>query len=157
MIHFLHLDETMPDPAAAPEPPPPPRAPRVPAAYYASPALPPPVFPRGVVFGCGSASIVFLVVLFVCAAYADRFMPAAFELMQSEIDGQFTKEVPAAQRAAFDKEFSTLIARMRQGKAKVAALRPFLEKMRDAGADEKFTPEETKALTDDLRKLNTKP
>ena len=147
----------MPD--MAPEPPsvPPPRLPfRLPADYYGSPDAPPRVFPRLVPFGCGSAAIVFLVFLFGAGMTADRFMPSLFGYMQSEIDGQFTKDVPPAQRAAFDKEFSTLIARMRSGKAKMAGLQPFLEKMRDASMDEKITPEETKAMTDALRQINGK-
>jgi hypothetical protein len=150
----------MPDAAAPPEPPPPPapRLPfRLPAEYYASPDAPARMFPRAVPFGCGAAAAVFLAVLFVGAAFADRFMPSIFAYMQTEIDGQFTKEVPAAQKAAFDKEFSTLVERMRRGKAKVASLRPFLEKMRDAEADEKITPEETKSLTDALRQINARP
>jgi hypothetical protein len=150
----------MPD--LAPPPPEPPPAPRprlpfrLPADYYGSPDAPPRVFPRLVPFGCGGAAIVFLVLLFGAGMTADRFMPALFGYMQSEIDGQFTKDVPAAQRAAFDKEFSTLIARMRNGKAKMAGLQPFLEKMRDASMDDKITPEETKAMTDALRQINGK-
>jgi hypothetical protein len=144
----------MPDAAAAPEPPPPPapRLPfRLPADYYASPDAPPRVFPRAVPFGCGTAAIVFIVALFVAASMADRFMPWLFGYMKSEVDGQFTKDVPAAQRAEFDKEFSDLIARLRTGKAKVAGLKPFLEKLRDASMDDKVTPEETKQLIDALR------
>jgi len=75
MIHFLFLDEMMPQAAPAPEPPPPPapRLPfRLPADYYASPEPPPRVFPRAVPFGCGMAAIVFIVVLFVAASMADQ-------------------------------------------------------------------------------------
>ena len=151
----------MPEPAPAPEPPPASLPFRLPADYYSAPERNR-VFARAVPFGCGSAAAVFLIVLFAAGPLVSgdrggRLMSSLFAMMQSEIDGQFTKDVPAPQRAAFDKEFSTLIARLRQGKAKVAALRPFLEKMRDAGADDKITPEETKALTDDLRKINAKP
>ena len=154
MIHFLFLDEITPDAA----PPPEPRLPfRLPADYYASPEAPPRVFPRAVPFGCGTAAIVFIVVLFVAASMADRFMPWLFGYMQKEVDGQFTKDVSAAQKAEFDKEFSALIARLRSGKVKVAALQPFLEQLRNAEMDDKVTPEETKQLIEGLRSAGVPP
>jgi len=141
-------------PELAPEPAP--RTPppfRLPADHYASPERTP-VFPRAVPFGCGAAAIVFVVAIFGFGATADRFMPWLFGIMQSEIDGQFTKDVPAAQRAEFDAQFNELRARLKSGRANLQRLQPFLEKMRSAGMDEKITPEETKALIEALREAN---
>ena len=151
------MDETMPDLAQAPEPATPPETPRrpfrLPAEYYASPERSP-VLPRAVPFGCGAAALLFLIVLFVAGAMADRFMPWLFGYMQKEADGQFTKDVPAADRAEFDRQFSELQARLKSGRTKLTRLQPFLEKLRDASMDEHITPEETKKLNEALRELN---
>ncbi len=112
------------------------------------------MFPRAVPFGCGSAAIVFVVALFAFGAMADRFMPWLFGIMQSEIDGQFTSDVPAAQRAEFDAQFNELRARLKSGRANLQRLQPFLEKMRDASMDDKITPEETKAMIEAMRQAN---
>jgi hypothetical protein len=153
----LFVDETMPDPAPAP-PPPSPLPFRLPAEYYAAPERSR-VFPRAVPFGCGSAAAVFLVVLFVAGALfsgdrGGRLVSSLFAVMQSEVDGQFTKDVPAAQKAEFDAQFNELRHRLETGRAKLTTLQPFLEKMRDASMDEKITPEETKRLIDALHEVN---
>jgi hypothetical protein len=151
------LDEIMPDMAPPPEPPPPP-APRLPfelpAEYYASPERRTPALPRVVPFGCGTAAIVFLIVFFVAGMYSDRFMPWLFGYLQSEMDGQFTKEVTAAQKGEFDAQFKELRARLKSGRASLNRIQPLLKKITDATIDERITPEETKALTDTLREMN---
>ena len=146
---------------AAPEPPPPPvpRLPfRLPAEYYAVPERAP-VLPRAVPFGCGIAAVVFLAAMFVfgwlvAGERGGRAMAALFGMMQSEVDGQFTKDVPAADKKEFDVQFDRLRERIGKGQAKLARLQPFLEKLRNASMDEKITPEETKALIDGLRQIN---
>jgi hypothetical protein len=152
----------MPDSAAAPEPPPPP-APRLPfplpAEYYASPERKPPIVPRALPFGCGAAALAFLIVFAVAGAMVSgdrggRLVGRLFGTMQSEADGQFTKDVPAAQRAEFDAQFKELRARVTSGHAKLSRLQPFLEKLRDASMDERITPEETKTLIEALRAAN---
>jgi hypothetical protein len=151
------LDEIMPDLAAPPEPPPPP-APRLPfelpAEYYASPERRRPALPHAVPFGCGTAAIVFLVVFFVAGMYSDRFMPWLFGYLHSEMDGQFTKEVTAAQKAEFDAQFKELRAGLESGRVKLQRIQPLLKKITDATIDERITPEETKTLTDALREMN---
>jgi len=156
----LFVDETMPEmaPESAPAPPPPSLPFRLPAEYYASPERTR-VFARAVPFGCGSAAALFLVVLFVAGALfsgdrGGRLVSSLFAVMQSEIDGQFTKDVPAAQKAEFDTQFNELRHRLETGRAKLATLQPFLEKMRDASMDEKVTPEETRKLIEALRGVN---
>ena len=152
------MDETIPEPAPAPEPPPPSLPFRLPADYYASPERTR-VFPRAVPIGCGSAAALFLIVLFAAGALVSgdrggRLMGSLFGMMQSEMDGQFTKDVPAADKAAFDAQFNELRHRVETGRAKLSTLQPLLEKMRDAGMDEKITPEETKRLIEALRGVN---
>ncbi len=117
------------------------------------------MFPRAVPFGCGSAAAVFLVVLFIAGALVSgdrggRLMASLFAIMQSEIDGQFTKDVPAADKAEFDAQFNELRHRLETGRAKFKTLQPFLEKMRDASMDEKVTPDETKRLIAALHEVN---
>ncbi|HEY6137707.1 MAG TPA: hypothetical protein VI670_08085 [Thermoanaerobaculia bacterium] len=150
----------MPEPAPAPEPPPASLPFRLPADYYASPERNR-LFPRAVPFGCGSAAAVFLVVLFAAGALVSgdrggRLMSGLFATMQREIDGQFAKDVPQAQKAEFDAQFNELRHRLETGRAKMTTLQPFLETMRDASMDEKITPEETKRLIDALHEVNRK-
>lgn len=150
----------MPD-MAAPEPPPPPapRLPfRLPAEYYASPERAP-VLPRAVPIGCGIASIVFLLAfgalgVLLSGNGGGRIMASLFGMMQSEMDGQFAKDVPAADKKEFDAQFDTLRSRVAAGRVNLQRLQPFLEKMRNASMDEKVTPEETKALIEALRVVN---
>jgi hypothetical protein len=157
---LLFVDETIPEAAPPPEPAaPPPSLPfPLPAEYYAVPERTR-MFPRAVPFGCGSAAAVFLIVLFIAGALVSgdrggRLMSKLFAVMQSEIDGQFTKDVPAADKAEFDAQFNELRHRLETGRAKFKTLQPFLEKMRDASMDEKITPEETKRLIAALHEVN---
>ncbi len=151
------MDEITPEIPLAPAPPPPPPVPRLPfrlpAEYYASPERNP-VLPRAVPYGCGAAALVFLIALFVFGVLVDRFMPWLFGFMQSEIDGQFTKDVPAAQKAEFDAQFTELRARMKSRRVNLKRLQPFLEKMRNASIDERITPDETRTLIEALREVN---
>ncbi|HKS23579.1 MAG TPA: hypothetical protein VJZ76_12320 [Thermoanaerobaculia bacterium] len=142
----------------APEPPPPSLPFRLPADYYTSPERTR-IFPRAVPIGCGSAAALFLVVLFAAGALVSgdrggRLMGSLFAMMQSEMEGQFTKDVPAADKAEFDAQFHELRHRVETGRAKLSTLQPLLEKMRDASMDEKITPEETKRLIEALRGVN---
>jgi hypothetical protein len=150
------LDEITPDIVVAPEPPPPPapRLPfRLPAEYYESPGRTP-VIPRTVPFGCGAAAVVFLIALFIAGTFADRFMPWIFGFMQNEIDGQFTKDVTAAQKAEFDAEFNTLRVRMKSGRANLKRLQPLLQKITETTSDDHVTPAETQTLIEALREAN---
>lgn len=165
MIHFLLLDETMPDLTAAPEPPAPPPPPRprlpfpLPAEYYATPERKPAIVPRGVPIGCGTAALAFLVLFGVSGAMVSgerggRLTAWLFTTMQSEADGQFTKDVPAEQRKEFDAQFQQLRDNVAAHRVKLARMQPFLERLRDASADDKITPDEAKALIDALRAVN---
>jgi hypothetical protein len=132
---------------------------RLPAEYYAAPERPPAIFPRAVPLGCGTASLVFLIVFFAGGAVVSRggggvFMDWLFGKMQSEIDGQFTKDVPAAQRAEFDARFHQLRARIKNQHADFKRLQPLLRKISETTGDNKVTPDEAKSLTDALRDAN---
>src|SRR5579884_1621991 len=100
MIHFRStLDETNPDVSAPASPPF-----RRPADYYSSPVgEKKPLFPRWVPFGCGSAAIVLLVVVFLAGIFAahggmGQLLDLMFGQMQGDIDKMFTKDVQPAQK-----------------------------------------------------------
>jgi hypothetical protein len=151
------LSDLTPD--IAPAPPPERSLPfRRPADYYSSPERVP-VLPRGVPYGCGSASILFLLLIFSAGAFVSEgrggaLMEMMFAKLQSEIDGQFTKDVPTEQRAAFDTEFNRLRARVKTQKADFTRLQPLLRKITETTSDNKVTPDEAKQLTDALRDAN---
>src|SRR5437763_12118625 len=102
MIHFWALlDET-----SAPF--------RRPADYYSTPiGDAKPLFPRWVPYGCGTAAIVFLIVVCAGGFFAvhggmGQLLDMMFGSMQTEIDKMFTKEVSPAQKAAFEREMKTM-------------------------------------------------
>lgn len=157
------MGETPYEPPPLEVPPPPPVRPalpfRLPAEYYSSPDRPPAIFPRAVPMGCGTASLVFLIVFFAGGAVISRggggvFMDSLFGKLQSEIDGEFTKDVPAAQRAEFDAQFNRLRARLKGQHADFKRLQPLLRKISETTGDSKVTPDEAKSLTDALRDAN---
>jgi hypothetical protein len=156
------LDEITPEIPAAPEPPPPPPAARLPfrlpAEYYASMERVP-VLPHALPYGCGTASIVFLVALFAGGVMVSRggagsLMDTLFGRLQSEIDGQFTKDVPAAEKAEFDAEFGRLRAGVKAHGANFTRIQPLLQKITETTGDDHVTPEETEALIEALREAN---
>ncbi len=113
-------------------------------------------------FGCGTAAIVALVVLFIGGAVAGSggagmLFEMVFGTMQDEIDGMFTKEVQPAQKAAFDGEMKALRERMKGPGVPVAKLQPLLHAIRDASGDGHVTPKETDALTAAIRLLTRAP
>ena len=158
MIHFPGLvSDILPT-----EPPPPPALPfRRPADYYAAPpGEAPPLFPRWVPFGCGAASLLAIVVLFIGGALAGGgkgggIFATLFGTMQSEIHGMFTKDVTPAQKAAFDAEMNALRGNLGAGKVSIDRLQPLLRAIRDASVDNKVTPEETERLTRAAHEVNS--
>src|SRR2546422_5498937 len=117
MIHFrLTLDEIRP--AAPPSSEPPTSIStlpfRRPADYYSSPVGEArPLFPRWVPYGCGTASIILLLLVFALgAAFSSGALGGLLELMfasmQGEIDKMFTPDVNAEQKAAFDAELKKM-------------------------------------------------
>src|SRR5436305_11572961 len=113
MIHFrLTLDEIRP--AAPPSSEPPTSIQtlpfRRPADYYSSPVGEArPLFPKWVPYGCGTAAIVCLLVVFALGVAVSRGMLGPmFELVfattQGEIDKMFTRDVTPSDRQMFDAE-----------------------------------------------------
>ncbi len=144
---------------AAPEPPPLPF--RRPADYYAAPLSDVrPIFPRWVPYGCGTASLIVILVLFGAGVLASRgkggsIFATIFGTMQDEIHGMFTKEVTAADKSLFDAEMKTLRGNLADGKVSIDHLQPLLHAIRVASIDSKITPDETKRLTQAAHEVNS--
>lgn len=136
---------------------------RWPGHYYGSVALPPrPLFPKWVPFGCGSAAIVALLILFVGGAIAGSggaglIFEMVFGSMQDEIDGMFSRQVPPAQKAEFDEAMKSLRARMKGPGVPLEKLQPLLRAIRDASSDGEVTAQEARGLTDAVRAVTVPP
>ena len=136
---------------------------RWPGEYYASPTAPlRPLFPRWVPFGCGSAALVAILILFVGGAIAGSggagmVFEMVFGAMQDEIDGMFTKQVQPPQKAAFDAEMKALRERMKGPGVGVDRLQPLLRMIREASSDGQVTPQEADALTAAVRAVTHAP
>jgi len=160
---FFVLEEITPVVAPDSQPPkPPPSLPfRRPADYYSSPVGDArPLFPRWVPFGCGSAAIVALFVVFGMGILAsqgklgDLFDVVFWLPMQGEIDKMFTKDVKPADKAAFDTEMKTMRESVRFNRVPMQRLQPLLHTLRDVVSDERVTPAETARLIHELRAIN---
>jgi len=132
----------------------------LPAEYYSTPSGDrPPLFPTWVAAGCGSASIVLLVVLFG-AGYAaahgglSTIMGWFFSKSRSELAGMYTKEVTAKQKAAFDAELNALQKNLEAKRVGPDKLQPLLTDMRSAMSDQRVTPQEIDKMTADIRAAN---
>jgi len=133
---------------------------RRPADYYAAPLIEVrPLFPRWVPVGCGTASLIVLILLFLGGALAGGGRGGAlfamlFGTMRGEIHGMFTKDVTPAQKAAFDAEIRLLQKNLDQGKISVDKLQPLLRAVREVSADQRVTPQETERLIVAAREVN---
>jgi hypothetical protein len=152
-------------PVVAPDPetpaPPLPSLPfRRPADYYSSPVGDArPLFPKWVPYGCGSAAIVVLIIVFGLGIAVSRGgMGELFDLMlatmQSETDKMFTGDVKPADKAAFDAEMKAMRESVRHNRVSMERLQPLLRTLRDVTSDERVTPAETQQLTNEIRELN---
>ena len=144
-------------------PPPPEPRPlpfRRPADYYAAPLSEVrPLFPRWVPFGCGTASLLMIVVLFAAGAWAGSgkggsIFATLFSTMQDEMHDMFTKDVTPAQKAAFDAEMNAMRTNLANGKISIDHLQPLLHSIRDASIDSKITPAEAAQLTKAAHDVN---
>jgi len=136
---------------------------RRPADYYSTPTGDAkPLFPRWVPYGCGAAAIVLLIAIFVSGVFAARggmgqLFDFMFGSMQGEIDKMFTKDVTAAQKAAFDSEMKSMRDLVRQNRLPIDRLQPLLRTMREVTSDESVTPAEADQLTKEMHEINTAP
>jgi len=135
---------------------------RRPADYYSTPAGDArPLFPRWVPFGCGTASIIVLMLVFALGAAVStgalgELLDLMFGSMQGEIDKMFTAEVKPPQKAAFDAEMATMRTAIRANRLSLDGLQPLLRSMRDVSSDEHVTAAETEQLTREIHEINTR-
>jgi len=134
---------------------------RRPADYYAAPLSEVrPLFPRWVPYGCGTASLLVIVVLFMAGTFAGSgkagsLFAMLFGTMQDEIRGMLTKDVTPAQKAALDAEFKTMRGKLAAGSVSMDRLQPVLRAIRDASMDSKITPDEAAKLTRAAHDVNS--
>ena len=136
---------------------------RRPADYYSTPVgEAKPLFPRWVPYGCGTASIVLILIVFAAGYFAvhggmSRMMDLMFSSMQGEIEKMFTKDVSPTQKASYEREMKRLRDSVRQNRLPVDRLQPLLRTMRDVTEDEHVTPAEADQLTKEMHEINTAP
>jgi hypothetical protein len=132
---------------------------RRPADYYSAPEDTRPLFPRWVPFGCGTAAIVVLVLVFAAGIAASRggmgmLFDVMFSSIQGETDKMFAKDVTPDERAAFNAEMKTVRDAVRENRLRVDRLQPLLRSLRDVTEDERVTAKETEQLIRELREVN---
>jgi hypothetical protein len=135
---------------------------RTPYEYYASPETKRPIFPRGLGLGCGIASVLFLLVIFIGGAVVarnglGRFMDPLLGMMADEMDPMYTKDVTPADRKALADEITRLRENVRSGKVPVARLQTVMTSLREAISDQRITPDEAQSLTKQIHETNTTP
>ena len=154
MIHSsARLNDLSPSPAEPPHF-------TLPAEYYESPQTTR-IVPRWVPFGCGGAALLFLVMIvgvavLVSGGRGGRFLDSLFGSMQNEINGQFTKDVTADQRKAFNDAFGDVRAKVRVSKLNLEKMQPLLQTIRDVQDDNRITPAEAERLTAAARQARGK-
>ena len=129
-----------------------------PADYYSS-ATPAPVLPRGVSYGCGIASVVVLLLIFVGGALVSSggfvtFLDFAIGTSLGELRKQYAADVTPEQRKSFDDETVRLRENLRGGRISLPAMQPFLQGVSTASADRKVTVQEVRWLEEQARKIN---
>ena len=173
MIHSLAAAQTIfedilsnpasPDLDPSPTTSPQPSRYRFPADYYAAPTSEVrPIFPRGVRLGCGAASVVILLIIFVGGVTVahqgiGKLMDPLLGMMSDEIGSIYTKDVTPEQRKQLAGEITRLREGIRSGRVPVAKLDPVMVSLREAIRDQKITPEESNRLTKLIHDINTAP
>lgn len=135
---------------------------RLPADYYAAPvAEVRPLFPRWVPIACGTASAVFLLVLFAAGAFlatggASRLMNLVLGMMDAEMAKMYAAEVTPAQKQNLASELQQLRENVRSEQVPLAELNPIMMSLRSAIADGSVTAQEADTLVALMRKTNAK-
>jgi hypothetical protein len=131
---------------------------RRPADYYSTAGTNlRPLFPRWVPAGCGWASLVFVVVLFVAGALAPRsgsVLDWLFGKIQDDMTSHFARDVTPDQKAAFATEMKTMRAAASAGKLKLEKTQSFLHMATEVDSDEKIDHAEADKLIVALRDVN---
>ena len=156
------FDNVMPEVPPGPEQRSPSLPFRRPADYYSTPGGDTrPLFPRWVPFGCGTASIVVVLLVFALGAAVStgalgELLDLMFGSMQGQIDKMFMPEVTPPQKAALDAEMKTMRAAIRANRLSLDRLQPLLRSMRDVSSDEHITPQETEQLIHEIHDINSR-
>ncbi|MEA2462515.1 MAG: hypothetical protein QOJ98_262, partial [Acidobacteriota bacterium] len=91
-----------------------------PADYYSS-ATPAPVLPSALAYGCGAASLLVLLIIFVGGAFVSgsglsNFMDMALGMSLGEMRGMYAAEVTPARKQSLEAEIETMRTGLRGGK-----------------------------------------
>ncbi|MBV9495750.1 MAG: hypothetical protein JOZ54_16000 [Acidobacteria bacterium] len=133
---------------------------RVPADYYSAPTSTlRPLFPTWVPFGCGSASLAFLLLLFVGGAWVQRggmesMMNLVLGTMQTEMEGMYAKDVPDADKKALSEAMASFRANVQADVVPLTQVQTVLKIVQPAIADNSLTRAEVATITEAIRKAN---
>lgn len=129
----------------------------MPAEYYSTPPSEAQrIVPRGVVLGCGIASIVAVLLIFAVGAFLARggmatFLDFALGQTLGEVRGCYASDVSDAQKQAFEGELEELRKRVRAETLPVARLSPVLTELQTAIKDRSVRAEEVERLRGRIR------
>jgi hypothetical protein len=131
-----------------------------PADYYAAPT-PHTAVPRGLALGCGGASILVLLLVFVGGAFLSgggfaQFLDLTLGMSVGEMRGMYAGDVSAARKKSLEGEIETMRTRLRDEKLSVPNVQPFLVSMRDAMSDKRVTEAEAAKVEQTAREVSAK-
>ncbi|MEO8034679.1 MAG: hypothetical protein ABI837_09620 [Acidobacteriota bacterium] len=121
-----------------------------------------PVFPKWVPFGCGTASVALLCVLFASGAFfasggIGRALDLLFGQLEKEMTSAYATDVTADQKRALGDAMAGLRGDIRADRVKLPAIQPLLGSMRDMLADGKLTHGEVEKLVDQIHNAEHPP
>jgi hypothetical protein len=129
-----------------------------PSRYYAQP---PAGLEKGrsAIFGCGAASLVILLLLFLAGSFfasggLRMLLGYAVGEIAARIDPKTTPDLSPAERADLKNELDRAAKMSRSASVPLPKLVPLLEKMQTALADEKITKDEARELVQAVQQLN---
>jgi hypothetical protein len=133
---------------------------RLPADYYAAPPDGRAILPRWVPVGCGLASLAVLAAIFAGGAVLMRgggfsIVSWALSAVRTDVDKAMGPDVPAADRAALDREMDALRKNLEGGRIKLDRVRPILMSLQRAAEDDKITLAEARQLTKQMHDVNS--
>jgi hypothetical protein len=145
----------------SPSPETPPRARVLPAEYYEAPVDESRrLVPRWMVFGCGGAAALALLVMFASSFFVTKAgLGEMFDFMlsmtQSEAVRSYAADVPQASRAAYEAEVAAVRKDLKEGKLTPARLDPLLQELQSAMSDKLLRADEVERLTATAKQVRT--
>jgi hypothetical protein len=132
---------------------------RRPADYYSSPPGTR-IFPQWVPFGCGGASVLVLLIVFLGGSYLagggfTDLMDMMFGMTMGEMRGMYQADVQPAHKEQLEAEIKTMREHLRTERISVQSLQPLLQTMQKATADEKLTADEVGKILTATRRVNS--